>query len=372
MRIMICGPHHADTPVLSLEEMLKGEHDVRVFDPFRNLGLPAFLGGARSFSAAAWSHLLRGVARDPAVIMNRRLIRAAREFQPDVLLVFSVEMLLPETVETLRRETSARIVGWYMDHVANFGRGWFLTADYHALCFVDPYIVRMLRNKAANERVHLVPICCDPALHRPVDLSDAEQRRYGCDLTVAGNLYPYRLRLLEPYIDYDFKIWGYKPRWLRHPLAQRYTGEAVYGVEKSKAMRAAKIVMNTNHYANIAGVNKRTFEVAGSGAFQITDAPGISAVYEPEREIVTFSDAVELKEKVDYYLNHDQERLEIADRAQRRTHAEHTFAQRWEVLLRLAYADPASEDGGLGWQPGGAQRSRGATAGVADAAAPAI
>jgi spore maturation protein CgeB len=342
MRVMICGPHYDDTPVYSLERLLRDEHEVEVFDPFKNLGLPSFLGGARSVAAAAWTTLLRGFARDAAVVANRRLIRAARAFQPDILLIFSIEMMLPETIEQIRRDTSARVVGWFMDAVTSFGRGYFLNADYHALCFVDPYIVDVLRRKTGNDAVHLLPICCDPTLHRPVELTAEEQRYYGCDLTVAGNLYPYRVRLLESYLDYDFKIWGYKPRWLRHPLARKFTGQAVYCLEKSKAMRAAKIVMNTNHYANVAGVNKRTFEVAAAGAFQITDAPGLASVFEPETEVVTFGDARELKEKVDHYLRHDRERLEIADRAQRRAHAEHTFAHRWQDIVRLAHGATAA------------------------------
>jgi spore maturation protein CgeB len=335
MRVLLCGPHYDDTPVQSLERMLQGEHEVLVFDPFQNVGLPAFMSGARSTITAVWSGLLRGLARDPMIFANRGLVQAARRFQPDVILIFSIEAMLPETIEALRRDTSARVVGWFMDAVTNFGRGYFMTAPYDALFFVDPYIVDVMRRKTGNERVHLLPICCDPTIHRPVELTPAEQARYGCDLTIAANLYPYRVALLEPYQDYDLKIWGYKPRWLRHPLAERFTGEAVYCLEKSKAMRAAKIVMNTNHYANIAGVNKRTFEVAGAGAFQITDAPGLASAFEPEREVVTFQDARELKEKVDYYLARPAERAEIAERAQRRAHAEHTFAHRWRALLEV-------------------------------------
>ena len=88
------------------------------------------------------------------------------------------------------------------------------------------------------------------------------------------------------------------------------------------------------HYGEIQGVNCRLFEAAGCGAFQIADwKPGLAELFEPEREIVTFRTRDELKEKVDYYLAHAEERREIADRAYRRAHREHTY----EIRLRKMF-----------------------------------
>jgi spore maturation protein CgeB len=347
MRILIVGESYDDTPVQSLERLLGAENEVRVFDMYRNVGLPAAISGYHSKATQGWLHVLKAISREPMARANRGLIDAARSFQPDIILIFNVELILPETIDALKQDTSAKVVGWYMDHVANFGRSYFLISDYDALLFVDQHIVDLLREKSGNERVHLLPICCDPTIHRPVELTKSDRARYGCDLTIAGNLYPYRVTLLEPFAGYDLKIWGYKPRWVRHSLAARYTGEPVYRLEKSKAMLAAAIVLNTTHYANVNGVNKRTFEVAAAGAFQISDGPGIAQVFEPETEIVTFSSARELKEKVDHYLHEPSARAEIADRAQRRTHAQHTFAHRWESILEIVQTGSATPV----WEP---------------------
>ena len=88
------------------------------------------------------------------------------------------------------------------------------------------------------------------------------------------------------------------------------------------------------HYGEIQGVNCHLFEAADCGAFQIADwKPGLAELFEPEREIVTFRTRDELKEKVDYYLAHAEERREIADRAYRRAHREHTY----EIRLRKMF-----------------------------------
>ena len=110
--------------------------------------------------------------------------------------------------------------------------------------------------------------------------------------------------------------------------------------EKAKAFNAAKIVLNTMHYAEIEAVNQRLFETTACGAFVITEwNPALPELFEPEREVVTFRARQELKEKVDYFLAHPEERQEIADRAYARAHREHTYEirlTRMFTLLRLA------------------------------------
>jgi spore maturation protein CgeB len=114
-------------------------------------------------------------------------------------------------------------------------------------------------------------------------------------------------------------------------------GRPVYEVEKAKAFLAAKIVLNTLHYAEIEGVNCRVFETAGCGAFQITDwKPALLDLFEPDREIVTFRTRAELKDKVDYYLQHPDQRERIARAGHIRAHRDHTYAQRLSWIFELA------------------------------------
>ncbi|HUI40761.1 MAG TPA: glycosyltransferase, partial [Terriglobia bacterium] len=130
------------------------------------------------------------------------------------------------------------------------------------------------------------------------------------------------------------------PFWLRSPLRARYPNHYVAEIEKSKAFTGAKIVLNTMHFGEIEGVNCRLFEAAGCGAFQIADwKPGLAEHFEPECEVVTFHSRDELREKVDYYLAHPDERRAIADRAYLRAHREHTYERRLaRMLQRLGFS----------------------------------
>jgi spore maturation protein CgeB len=266
---------------------------------------------------------------------HRGLVQAAREFSPDLILL-TYGGAPPEVVQELRRVSPAKIAVWYPDHLANLGRQYLLASDFDAWFFKDPYMARTFREKLGINACYL-PEACNPLWHHRVELTPADRHKYECDLTTAANMYYYRARMLEVFKDYDLKIWGASyPSWLESPLRRHYPRIYVAEVEKAKAFRAAKIVLNTMYYGEIEGGNCRLFEIAGCGAFQVTDwKPALTELFEPEREIVTFRTRGELKEKVDYYLRHPEERTAIADRAYVRAHREHTYEIRLRKMLDI-------------------------------------
>jgi spore maturation protein CgeB len=139
------------------------------------------------------------------------------------------------------------------------------------------------------------------------------------------------------------KIWGPPPPvWVEHPTTRHFTGRYVSGPEKCKAMLAAKVVLNQNHYAEIAGTNKRTFEVAAIGAFQLTDTPAIRDVFDPTTEVAYFESQKEMLERIDHFLAQPELRNAMAAKAQTRAHAQHTYEHRWTAhLAALGERPPA-------------------------------
>jgi len=288
-----------------------------------------------------WLHQAAALLLQMVTTLNDRyqlrFLRAAAAWQPDLIINAGAD-LAPKIVEQIKTKTTAVMVSWFPDHLANLGRQYLLKAPYDALFFKDPYIVDFCRNKVEKPAFFL-PECCNPLWHRKVTLTQAEIDYYACDLTTAGNMYYYRALMLEQFQGYSFKIWGRNyPRWLESPLASVYQQVYVAELEKSKAFQAAKIVLNTMHFGEILGVNCRTFEVAGCGGFQLAEnRPQLRDFFEPDKEIVTFDTKKELKEKVDYYLNRPDERCEIAQRGQLRAHKKHTYEIRLRTMLDIIH-----------------------------------
>jgi spore maturation protein CgeB len=336
-RVLLVGPALYDTVVDSYARTLAPHYDVEIFDPTSSAPalLPLLGRGPYGTFNNAISTLSNLVLREPLAFALPRLRRHVAERQPEVILVTCIESLPPQAIHALRvASPRAKIFGVFSDHIANFGRGYFFTAEYDALFFKDRYIVDKLRDKLGSRHVFYLPQACDPELHHPVELTAEEQRFYGCELTIAGNAHSFRAAQLACLVGRDLKIWGKgPPAWLEHPIFAHHTNHYVAGIEKCKAMRAAKIVVNANHYAEIAGTNKRTFEVAAIGAFQITDTPALADVFEPDVEVATYSTMADMLERIDHYLARPEERAAMAARAAKRALAEHTYAHRWTAHL---------------------------------------
>lgn len=346
-RVLLVGSAPFDSVIDSYRRALSVHYEIRDFDPFST-----FRGRENRFGplfAARLNNgvqfLLRAITREPLALAEPRLLRLAREFAPDIVLVTCIESLRPKIVAGLRAgRPGCKIIGVFSDAIVHFGRGYFFGADYDALFFKDRYIVDKARVKLGYQHFHYLPQACDRVLHRRVPLSDADRATYGCDVTLAGNLHPWRAEMLRPLIGRDMKIWGPPPpAWLDHPIKAHCTGRYVAGEEKCKAMLASRIVLNQNHYAEIAGTNKRTFEVAAIGAFQLTDTPALNDVFDSEKEVASFQNRQEMIEKIDYFLARPELRSEMAERARVRAHAQHTYEHRWAAHLETVGLRPPAD-----------------------------
>jgi spore maturation protein CgeB len=269
----------------------------------------------------------------------KKLIQTVGAHQPDMILL--TQGLPPQVLSELRDVCAAKIVCWFTDSVANFYRAYLIAGSYDALFVKEPSIVPLLRDKLGLN-AHYLPEACKPLWHTAIELSESNRREFGCDLAAAGSLHYYRARMLEPFVSYDLKIWGNScASWICSPTRTKYQNRWIGEMTKARAYRAAKIVLNTMHFAEIDGVNCTLFEVAGCGGFQIADwKPTLPALFEPDREIVTFQSRTDLKEKVDFYLAHPDDRLAIADRAYMRAQKNHTYEQRLRTIISTAGLAP--------------------------------
>lgn len=83
-------------------------------------------------------------------------------------------------------------------------------------------------------------------------------------------------------------------------------------------------------------INQRTFKIAACGGFQIVDSVKALPKYFASDEIVTAGfDSREWIDKVDYYLNHEEERKAIQEKSTARAQSEHMAQHRVDMLEQL-------------------------------------
>lgn len=336
MNILVVGKFYMEGFALHIAETLVAMgHVVHRFEPEPEEGRSPGRIGHR------WDQVRRAIYTTtdgiPAIRASRtrRLWKILQKGHLDVAIVCH-DFLWPAEVVALKQRTGALVALWFPDALVNFGRAYFMNAPYDALFFKDPYIVHAL-DGVLGSPVYYLPECFNPARHTVSTTNDEDCDAYRCEITTAGNQHSYRVALFRHLEAYDVKLWGHPaPLWLDPgPVRQMYQGRAVLNEEKACAFRAAKIVVNNLSYAEVWGVNVRAFEVAGAGGFQLVDwRPGLAQLFEDGKELVSFVGMGDLKEKIDYYLAHEEKRMEIARAGKLRAEREHTYSHRLSLLLQ--------------------------------------
>lgn len=262
------------------------------------------------------------------------------------LTISTHDFLLPDEVVLIKEKSKSPVVMWFPDSVANFGKAFFLIADYDALFFKDPYIVKVLTEQYNLKNVYYLPECCNPKFHKPLQLTQNDMNRYGCDITTYGS--PHNIRssffIQLSQLNYSIKIWGHQPPvWLKDDkIKSLYTGEYVFNESKAKAVLAAKINLNTLHPTEIHSLNARTFEIAAIGGFQIMHwRPTILDFFVENEEIIFFNDFDELESKISFYMNETVARKKIAINARQRANNDHTYVKRLQLMIETVFENAA-------------------------------
>jgi len=211
------------------------------------------------------------------------------------------------------REEGSTVVGWFFDdewRFDNYSKWWSPHLDY---C-VTYDIEAVPKYEALGARV-IQSLPCEGI---PVDLdwSNIEEKY---DVTFVGSTKSKPGR--EQYINV------LKNRNIPVCLFGEAGGWYVTLEEMMDIFATSKINLNFSRATDSErmGAKGRVFFVCLAGGFLLTEyAPGIENYFEIDKEIVCFTGAEEMVEKVTYYLNHDEERRAIAQAGWKRAINEYT------------------------------------------------
>ncbi len=284
-------------------------HDVRFIDQYEGVSRPTltrFL--VTRFSSAR-------------LILRRLEVNKIRDLgNPDLVLVFKGE-LLDDAFLRLLRDYNA-----YLFFPDTFRFRMLLKnrlQRFNGIIVTTPFTEYFKRLGA--KRVITTSWACDPEVHRPIDV----EKIY--DVTFVGTFYPNRWSILrkvkpKPHVFGDF--WLFQAGVLH---------KSVYGEDYIRTINQSKINVNVHHPADIKAEapNMRTFEVAGSGGFLITERMNVLNTF--FKRIETYATVDELNEKIKYYLQNEKQRTEIGMALREECERRHTYYIRIQDLLRQLY-----------------------------------
>jgi spore maturation protein CgeB len=271
--------------------------------------------------------------------LNAQLIRLVKQKSPDACFIVGGQRILPTTVSQIKK-MGVPVALWTTDAPIDFSNILGAAPFYDQLFCAgseagDIFYAHGFKN------VTWVPFGCDPNYHKPVSLSQAEQKQYGHDLVFIGSYYPNRGKLLESVADFDIGVWG--PYWQQlpenSPLKKKAVNIKMNYDQWVRIYNASKINIVV-HYQNdkvpCHQASPKLFEAMACGSFVLCDRQKDAVnLFKDRQDLVFFDDANDLREKVNYYLKHEQERRRIAQRGYQEAIAKHTYQDRFKRMLEI-------------------------------------
>jgi spore maturation protein CgeB len=298
---------------------------------------------------------LKQISRDQAVLgrltgdclkfLGEILLAKVREFRPDLVFFLAQAPVEPPLLRRLKGE-GPLLAYWFVEdfQVFPYWRDVAPEVDVFFTLQREPWLTEVSRLGGA--KAAFLPLAADPEVYRPLLLTPEEQKRYGAAVSFVGAGYLNRREFFQGLLDFDFKIWG--SDWqLNSPLGPyiQNQGARVSEEESVKIFNASRINLNLHSSPYHLGINPegdylnpRVFDLAAAGAFQLVDRRAqLAEFFVPEVEVATFGSLAEAREKIDFFLAHEDRRREVAAAGRARLLQEHTYTVRLSQALELIH-----------------------------------
>ena len=169
-----------------------------------------------------------------------------------------------------------------------------------------------------------LPLGYDPLIYYPKEVER------DIDVSFIGTPMPHRVEILERVAAYmsnmggrmyvggrwydDRYPWKVRSYRRKHPhLFPVLMNQALSPEEVAQIYRRSKIVLNINNNVH-RSVSPRTFEILATQTFQLMNRGQQSnGTLDFDRDLVQYEDVDDLIRKIDYYLQHEEEREQIAE-----------------------------------------------------------
>jgi spore maturation protein CgeB len=273
------------------------------------------------------------------------LKRTICNYKPDLIMTVLGDHLSQSFMEWMKSLSIPSIL-WLTEDPYHIDRSIQQIPYFNFIFTIDSGAHAFYKEQNIN-RVYFLPLGTNPNIYQ----TDSINRKIFSDLCMVGYPYPNRIELIKLLImETDFTINLVGPSWDKHiPVNSQ-----VYLYKKwlnppdvAEFYRSCKIVLNTcrpfDEKSNTnslliknRSVNNRTFDIASSQGFQLTQfIDDLPSFFEEKKEITSFKTPDEFLEKVNMYINNEALRKGITYNAYKKVIKHHTFNNRLNEMLKI-------------------------------------
>ncbi|MBN1426803.1 MAG: glycosyltransferase [Anaerolineae bacterium] len=319
-RILLAGSFKYDFYEAALAQAFERlGHEVIKFrwEPFYGEGLIARLR-KRWLIGRAFQHL------------GEAFVRCGYDTRPDVIFVQRGVVFGPSILRKIKDRVQAPLVSYNNDdpfgHQAQMRlwRNFVACIPLYDLHFVYRNINVSEYYEHGAQRVEVLLPYYIPELHYPIDLTPQQQDELATDVIFVGNPQDKeRVRYFDALVTAGIKLKVYGMGWqhyLRlHPELEGAIYPAVWGIDYTYAMRAAKLALALFSKTNRDTYSRRAFEIPAIGTCMVSQrTTDMQGFFREDVEAAYFSNFEELVDKVQQLLQDDARRCQLAHQARTR------------------------------------------------------
>ena len=283
-----------------------------------------------------FNHFTNNIAYIPNdLYLDQVLNNEVDQFRPDILFLHIINSYdLSECIRKIRKKGTT-VLTWLGVHpsVVSPGIHKILKSSDHTLIYDDSY-TEYYSEKLGINNILIISLGCNTEYFDNISPDADLKNNISSDISFIGMFDTYRGNILNSLTDFNLGIWSWNIDHFNTQLNKFYKGTA-YGDELVKVLKSSKIALNIHREYEISGGNYRLFEIPASKTFQLVDEKrDIGKYFNIGEEIITFKNAADLRNKIEYYLKNEKERDEIALAGYNRVKKEHNLTDRFNTIIR--------------------------------------
>ncbi len=264
----------------------------------------------------------RGVAG-----MSDRLLEIVGKEHPDVFFFSPYDMhadILHNTLQSITDDSDTQTVVWMNNDRLNFDSAaqlWKPCVNYIITTSLEAS--RRYKKAGFGHKIINSQWAFNPFTYRTTSLSRTR------DISFVGAAQGNRAEIIGKMRQSGLRVDVFGADWPEEMFIPFYDMPRVFSQSRIN-LNLCEMPAGTDQL-----INRRNFEIPGCGGFLLTTtAENMETYYEPDKEVVIATSPEELIEKSNYYLAHEGERANIAQRGYERTLAEHTWTRRLADIFK--------------------------------------
>lgn len=159
----------------------------------------------------------------------------------------------------------------------------------------------------------------------------------GLIITAAKHVTHLERVLLLDFLSENHQVHLYGPDKPEEMPRVQWKGSAGYFDEMPKVFKSSKVNLNISLKCIQSGIPLRALDIMGSGGFLLTNyQPEIAEYFVDGEEVVMYTSLEDAVMKCEYYLEHDEERKQIAKRGYQKVKELFGYEDRIQTMLEVA------------------------------------